>query len=119
MGAARRSVRCRAALGLGRPLLVLAVAVLTWFVGNLTTMVDFATTVSFLTAPVLGYLNLKTVTSDEVAPEHRRRLADELPGRVLPPGLAHPGLLGPLAGEHQRPQAHPPTVPTSSGRTPR
>jgi Mn2+/Fe2+ NRAMP family transporter len=56
-------------------LAALAVAVLIWFVGNLTTMVDFATTVSFLTAPILGYLNLKTVTSDEVAPEHRPRTA--------------------------------------------
>ena len=41
------------------------------FVGNLTTMVDFATIVSFLTGPVLGYLNLRAVTSDEVPVEHR------------------------------------------------
>jgi Mn2+/Fe2+ NRAMP family transporter len=55
-------------------LLVLAVAtisVLALFLGNLTTMIDFATIVSFLTAPVLGYLNLRAVTSAEVAPEHR------------------------------------------------
>ncbi|UCG84965.1 MAG: divalent metal cation transporter, partial [Gemmatimonadota bacterium] len=63
---------------LGKPywftLLVLAAAtvlVLALFIGNLTTMVDFATIVSFLTAPILGYLNLKAITSPEVAPEHR------------------------------------------------
>jgi len=47
------------------------VAVLWLFAGNLTTLIDFATTISFLTAPVLGYLNLRTVTSPEVASEHR------------------------------------------------
>jgi len=55
-------------------LLVLAAAtllVLALFIGNLPTMVDFATIVSFLTAPILGYLNLKAITSEEVAPEHR------------------------------------------------
>ena len=54
-------------------LLVAAVAitVLLLFVGNLTTMVDFATTVAFLTAPVLGFLNLKAITSDDVPAEHR------------------------------------------------
>ena len=60
-------------------LLVLAAAtllVLALFIGNLTTMVDFATIVSFLTAPILGYLNLKAITSPEVAPEHR-------PGRSM------------------------------------
>lgn len=48
-----------------------ALAVIGLFVGNLTTMVDFATTVAFLTAPVLGYLNLKAITSSEVPAEHR------------------------------------------------
>ncbi len=47
------------------------VLVLALFIGNLTTLVDFATIVSFLTAPILGYLNLKAITSSEVAPEHR------------------------------------------------
>ncbi len=41
------------------------------FAGSLTGMVDFATTVTFLTAPVLGYLNLRAVLSSDVAPEHR------------------------------------------------
>ena len=45
--------------------------VLLLFVGNLTTMVDFATTVAFLTAPVLGYLNLKAITSPDVPAEHQ------------------------------------------------
>lgn len=45
---------------------VLTVVVLALFLGSLTAMVDFATIVSFLTAPVLGYLNLRAVRSDEV-----------------------------------------------------
>jgi Mn2+/Fe2+ NRAMP family transporter len=75
-------------------LLVLAavtVLVLSVFVGNLTTMVDFATVVSFLTAPILGYLNLKAVTSPEVAPEHRpsrRMLILSWVGLVLLGGTA-------------------------------
>lgn len=50
---------------------LIALFVLLFFVGRLTTMVDFATTVAFLTAPVLGYMNLKVVTAPDVAPEHR------------------------------------------------
>ena len=38
--------------------------------------IDFATIVSFLTAPILGYLNLRVVTAPNVAPQHR-------PGRAL------------------------------------
>jgi Mn2+/Fe2+ NRAMP family transporter len=49
----------------------LTLLVLDRFSGNLTAMIDFATILSFVTAPVLGYLNLKAVTSDAVAPEHR------------------------------------------------
>ncbi|MFV1987004.1 MAG: NRAMP family divalent metal transporter [Gemmatimonadota bacterium] len=57
--------------------LALIVILVVWlFVGNLTTMVDFATTVAFLTAPVLGYLNLTAVTSSDVPVEHQ-------PGRVM------------------------------------
>jgi len=52
-------------------LAILTVLVLWRFAGDLTTMVDFATIVSFLTAPILGYLNLRAVTSPEVAPEDR------------------------------------------------
>lgn len=50
---------------------VLTLLVLARFAGNLTAMIDFATILSFVTAPVLGYLNLKAVTSDAVAPEYR------------------------------------------------
>lgn len=49
--------------------------VLVVFVGSLTSMVDFATIVSFLTAPALGYLNLRAVTAPEVPVEHRPGLA--------------------------------------------
>lgn len=52
-------------------LAAVTILVLAVFVGNLTTMVDVATIISFLTAPALGYLNLKAVTSADVAPEHR------------------------------------------------
>jgi Mn2+/Fe2+ NRAMP family transporter len=49
----------------------LTILVVALFAGSLTTMVDFATIVSFLTAPILGYLNLRVVTGPNVAPEHR------------------------------------------------
>ena len=55
------------------------------------TLIDFATIISFLTAPVLGYLNLRAVTSPEVAPEHRpspRMLALSWVGLVLLGGTA-------------------------------
>lgn len=47
------------------------VAILALFVRGLTAMVDFATIVSFVTAPVLGYLNLRAVTAPEVPREYR------------------------------------------------
>ncbi len=50
---------------------VTSILVLRVFIGNLATMVDFATIFTFITAPVLGYLNLRAVTSDQVPPEHR------------------------------------------------
>jgi len=50
---------------------VLTVLVFAFFVGNLTTMVDFATLVAFVTAPVLGFLNLRAVTLPNV-PEGAR-----------------------------------------------
>lgn len=62
-----------AAIGILSGLTVLVLAV---FPGSLTAMVDFATIVSFLTAPALGYLNLRAVTSDSVPRELR-------PGRTL------------------------------------
>ena len=62
-----------AAIAVLSSLTVLVLAVLP---GSLTKMVDFATIVSFLTAPVLGYLNLRAVTSDSVPPDLK-------PGRAL------------------------------------
>lgn len=50
---------------------VIAFFILLGFSGSLTAMVDFATTVAFLTAPILGYFNLRAVTSDAVPPQHR------------------------------------------------
>ena len=55
---------------------LVTLVILALFIGNLTTMIDFATTLTFLTSPVLGYLNLRAVGSDEMPPEHR-------PGRAL------------------------------------
>ncbi len=50
---------------------VLTVFVVAMFAGSLTAMVDFATIVSFLTGPILGFLNLRAVTGANVPPEHR------------------------------------------------
>jgi Mn2+/Fe2+ NRAMP family transporter len=52
------------------------VILLGFFRGNLTTMIDLATGLAFLTGPVLGYLNLRAVTSEDV-PESAR------PGRAM------------------------------------
>ena len=49
----------------------LTVLFLWLFVGSLTQMVDFVTTVAFLTGPILGYLNLRVMTSPRVPAEHR------------------------------------------------
>jgi Mn2+/Fe2+ NRAMP family transporter len=50
---------------------VLTVLLLGAFGGTLTALVDFATIVSFLTAPVLGYLNLRVVTGPAMPRAHR------------------------------------------------
>ncbi len=47
------------------------ILIFAYFMENMKTMVDFATIVSFLVAPVLGWLNLKVVTSEHV-PEYAR-----------------------------------------------
>ncbi len=68
-----------------------SVLVMGVFIGNLATMVDFATIFMFITGPVLGYLNLRAVTSDEVPPEHRpgpKMLALSYVGLVLLGGMA-------------------------------
>ena len=56
--------------------MLVTLVVLALFIGNLTTMIDFATTLTFLTSPVLGYLNLRAVGSREMPAEHR-------PGRAM------------------------------------
>ena len=55
---------------------VIAFFIILGFSGSLTAMVDFATIVAFLTAPILGYFNLRAVTSEAVPAEHR-------PGRAM------------------------------------
>ena len=50
---------------------VIAFFIILGFSGSLTAMLDFATIVAFLTAPILGYLNLRAVTSEGVPVEHR------------------------------------------------
>lgn len=54
----------------------LSVVFIAWFAGTLTALVDFATIVSFLTAPILGYLNLRVVRSPFMPADHR-------PGRAM------------------------------------
>ncbi len=53
-----------------------SVVVLVWMLKSLKAMVDLATTLSFLTAPVLAWLNHRAVHSAEIPAEHR-------PGRGL------------------------------------
>jgi Mn2+/Fe2+ NRAMP family transporter len=64
---------------------VATIGVLAIFVRSLTAMVDFATIVSFVTAPALGYLNLHAVQSDMMPEENR-------PGPFMV-GLAWVGLV--------------------------
>lgn len=47
------------------------IIVVFFFMQNMRQMVDLATTLSFLTAPILGYLNLKIVTSKDFPNEHK------------------------------------------------
>ena len=75
----------------GAVLGLLTVLVVALFAGNLTTMVDFATIVSFLTGPILGYLNLRVVTGANMPSEHRpgtALLALSYAGLVLLGGTA-------------------------------
>lgn len=53
-------------------LLIIGSLGLVWqFGSNMKTMVDFATTLSFLTAPILAYLNIKVMASDTVPLTHK------------------------------------------------
>lgn len=64
---------------------VIAFFIILSFSGSLTAMVDFATTVAFLTAPILGYFNLCAVTSEAVPLKYQ-------PGRGMV-GLSWVGLV--------------------------
>ena len=64
---------------------VLNVLGLSLFTRSLTPMIDFSTIFAFATAPVLGYLNLRAVTSSDMPPDHR-------PGRAMLT-LSYVGLL--------------------------
>lgn len=91
--AVMRGVRVTGALSDTGPVYWLAMAaigvltfiILSLFGGTLTALVDFATIVSFLTAPVLGYLNLRVVTMPTMPAEHR-------PGPAMR-ALAYAGLV--------------------------
>ncbi len=45
--------------------------IIAFFLQGMSFLVDLATTLSFLTAPILGYLNLKVVTAKNVPLEHQ------------------------------------------------
>jgi Mn2+/Fe2+ NRAMP family transporter len=48
-----------------------ALVIISQFASNLRALVDLATTLSFLTAPVLAWLNFRAVNSERVPAEHR------------------------------------------------
>lgn len=56
-------------------LVVGAVVIISYFSSRMKLLVDIATTLSFITAPVLGYLNLKAITSNHVNKKYRPGLA--------------------------------------------
>jgi Mn2+/Fe2+ NRAMP family transporter len=53
-----------------------ALAIIHYFGQQFTALIDFATTLSFLAAPILAWLNLRLLTSEHVPARHR-------PGRLL------------------------------------
>jgi Mn2+/Fe2+ NRAMP family transporter len=52
-------------LGIGSYLLII------FYAHNMKQLVDFATTISFLTAPVLAYLNIRVMQSTEISEEYK------------------------------------------------
>ena len=48
--------------------------IIIFFLKGMSFLVDLATTLSFLTAPILGYLNFKVVMGKNVADEHKPKL---------------------------------------------
>jgi len=71
---------------------LITILVVMLFIGTLTTMVDIATILSFLIAPIVGWLTLAVVTREGMPVEHRPGWAMRLWCYV---GL---GLLGVTAG---------------------
>nr|WP_299073748.1 divalent metal cation transporter [uncultured Allomuricauda sp.] len=60
-------------------IVVILMAVLNWFVilqfsANMGTLVALATFVSFVMAPLIGWMNLKTVLSNDIPEEHRPKV---------------------------------------------
>ncbi len=84
-GLARVSVECYSYLGIELPhsrkrsltglmvavIGVLNAAVIRWFSSDMGTLITAATFISFVFAPLIGWLNLKTVTRDQVPPQLR------------------------------------------------
>ena len=48
-----------------------ALIIILYFGHRFTALIDFATTVSFLAAPILAWLNIRVITSDQVPSEHQ------------------------------------------------
>ena len=48
--------------------------IIKFFLSGMSILVDLATTLSFLTAPILGYMNLKVITAKNVPKEHQPKL---------------------------------------------
>lgn len=52
----------------------MSVLLITLFQDKMKTMLDFATTISFIAAPVFAIINFKLITSNQVAKEHKPKL---------------------------------------------
>ncbi|WP_419213809.1 NRAMP family divalent metal transporter [Maribacter sp. X9] len=62
----------RMAFGIGVVVLsVINIVVIVGFSADMGSLVALATFVSFVVAPIIGYMNLKNVTSEELKPEYR------------------------------------------------
>jgi Mn2+/Fe2+ NRAMP family transporter len=68
-----------------------AMAVLLFFMSSFKTFIDLATSVAFLTAPLLAFLNHRAVFSNEVAEEHRPGVAMKTWSQV---GIVLMGMFG-------------------------
>jgi Mn2+/Fe2+ NRAMP family transporter len=55
-------------------LLLGTLIIIAYFLKGISFLVDLATTLSFLTAPVLGYMNYKVITGNNVPKEHQPKL---------------------------------------------